>query len=163
MVKRSCLSGGAKGMLTWHLTHCLRTHSLSLHTGIAFADAHAGLCTPGFCLREDLIAPSWNWTTGFWTWLIVVPAWPIPKGVMYKHIYNYIHIYIYIYTYTHVYNCIYIQYIQYILYIYNCIYLYIRCYTQTMRIYGFSQWNLQWFLVNFPRLLVRSPNAPGNE
>ena len=37
VAKRSCLSGGAKGMLTRQLTLCLRTHGFSLRTGIAYA------------------------------------------------------------------------------------------------------------------------------
>ena len=54
--KRSCLSGGAKAMLARSLVCSLRTHSFSLRAGIAYADAYAGLCTPGFCSRRVLIA-----------------------------------------------------------------------------------------------------------
>ena len=54
--KRSCSSEGAKGMLTRQLTRFLRARSFSLRAGIAFADAYVGLRTPGFCLREVLIA-----------------------------------------------------------------------------------------------------------
>ena len=54
--KRSCSSEGTKGMLTQQLTRCLRTHSFSLRAEMAYADAYAGLRTPGFCLREVLIA-----------------------------------------------------------------------------------------------------------
>ena len=37
VAKRSCLSGGAKGMLTRQLTLCLRTHGFSLRAGIVYA------------------------------------------------------------------------------------------------------------------------------
>ena len=47
---------GAKEILTQQLTRCWRTGSFSLRSGIALADAYAGLRTPGFCLREVLIA-----------------------------------------------------------------------------------------------------------
>ena len=43
-------------MLARQLTRCLRARSFSLRAGIAYADAYAGLRTPGFCLREVLIA-----------------------------------------------------------------------------------------------------------
>ena len=52
MAKRSCLSGGAKGMLT----RCVHIHSFSLRAGIAYADAYASLHGPGFCFCEVLIA-----------------------------------------------------------------------------------------------------------
>ena len=45
-LKRSCLSEGAKGMLTPELTPCLRAHTFSLRARIAYADAYAGLRTP---------------------------------------------------------------------------------------------------------------------
>ena len=54
--KRYCSSEGAKGMLARQLTRCLRARSFSLRAGIAYADAYAGLRTPGFCLREVRIA-----------------------------------------------------------------------------------------------------------
>ena len=56
--KRFCSSEGAKGMLARQLTRCLRARSLCwcLRAGIAYADAYAGLRTPGFCLREVRIA-----------------------------------------------------------------------------------------------------------
>ena len=54
--KRFCSSEGAKGMLARQLTRCLRARSFSLRAGIAYADAYAGLRTPGFCLREVRIA-----------------------------------------------------------------------------------------------------------
>jgi hypothetical protein len=42
------------------IRECLRgslhAHCFSLRAGIAYADAYAGICTPGFCLREVLIA-----------------------------------------------------------------------------------------------------------
>ena len=56
MSKRFCSSEGAKGMLARQLTRCLRARSFSLRAGIAYADAYAGLRTPGFCLREVRIA-----------------------------------------------------------------------------------------------------------
>ena len=46
-------------MLTPQPTRCLRTRSFSLRAGIAYADAYAGLRTPGspgFCLHEVLSA-----------------------------------------------------------------------------------------------------------
>ena len=43
-------------MLARQLTRCLRARSFSLRAGIAYADAYAGLRTPGFCLREVRIA-----------------------------------------------------------------------------------------------------------
>ena len=66
--KRSSSSEGAKGMLTQQLTRCLRTRSFCLRPGIAYADAYAGLRTPGFCLPRSLVPP--KWIRGFWTWLI---------------------------------------------------------------------------------------------
>ena len=54
--KRSCSSEGAKGTLTRQLTRCLSARSFSLRAGKAYADAYAGLRTPGFCFREVLIA-----------------------------------------------------------------------------------------------------------
>ena len=48
MSKWPCSSEAAKGMLT----RCLRECSFSFRAGIAYADAYAGLRTPGFCFRE---------------------------------------------------------------------------------------------------------------
>ena len=71
--RSSSSSEGAKGMLTQQLTRCLRTRSFCLRAGIAYADAYAGLRTPGFCLPRSLVPP--KWIRGFWTWLI----WSSPR------------------------------------------------------------------------------------